>query len=436
MPAPISATFCWPAPPAANGKWPCAPLWAPPRARLIGQLLTESALLSLIAATLGFALAALGLRALLTIAPASVPRLNEVSLNLRALLFTVAISLLSALFFGLAPALRLAGRAMPAQRGVGGTRSTRRFRNVLVVAEYALAIVLLAGAGLVVRSLASVLRVDPGFHAAGVLTVELHSPGQNDPLNPPRFHGLVEALEALPGVEAAGGISRYFQANVMQNGVTIPGGPPLDPSHSAQVNYDVIGGDYLQALGIPLLRGRYFSRKDGPDATKVVIVNDAFVRAFLPDQDPVGVSFHRTGDPTAYTIVGVVGDTRRQDITTQPIPEVLWPHAQRPWGMNLAIRTVAPPYSLANAVRTTIHRFDGNVVIAGVDDHGSTDGRTDRPAPFPDPPSRYLRGHGAGSRSDRYLRIDALFRHGTKAGDRCPNRPRRAVPGSGCEKWR
>ena len=197
-------------------------------------------------------------------------------------------------------------------------------------------------------------------------TVELHSPGQNDPLNPPRFHGLVEALEALPGVEAAGGISRYFQANVMQNGVTIPGAPPLDPSHSAQVNYDVIGGDYLQALGIPLLRGRYFSRKDGPDATKVVIVNDAFVRAFLPDQDPVGVSFHRTGDPTAYTIVGVVGDTRRQDITTQPIPEVLWPHAQRPWGMNLAIRTTGAPLSLVNAVRNTIHRFDRNVVIAGV----------------------------------------------------------------------
>jgi putative ABC transport system permease protein len=236
--------------------------------------------LSFIAASLGFGLAAFSLKALLAFAPHSLPRLSEVSLDFRALLFTVMISLLSALLFGLTPALRLAGGAIaPGQRAAGGARSTRRLRDILVVTEYALAIVLLAGAGLLVRSLASVLRVDPGFHAGGVLTVEMHSPGGNDPLDPPRFQELVESLEALPGVQAAGGISRYFQANTMRDEIAIAGMPP-DSSRGAPVNYDVIAGHYLQALGIPLLRGRYFSGQDGPNATRVAIVNNAFARAF------------------------------------------------------------------------------------------------------------------------------------------------------------
>jgi putative ABC transport system permease protein len=334
------------------------------RARLVGQLLTESVVLSVMAAALGFGVAALGLKTLLAFAPPSVPRLSEVSLDFRALLFTMAISLLAALLFGLTPALRLAGRAIvPASRAAGGTHSTRRMRDLLMVAEYALAIVLLAGAGLLLRSLAAILRADPGFHAAGVLTVELHSPAVNDPLNPSHFQDLVASLEALPGVEAAGGISRYFQANTMRTEVEIVGRPPLDPSRWAPVNYDVIAGHYLQSLRVPLLQGRYFSPRDGPGAPPVAIVNDAFVRAFLPGGNPVGAAFHRGGDSTSYTIVGVVGDMRRQDIATGAIPEVLWPHAQRPWGMNLAIRTSAEPLSIANSVRNTIHEIDRTAVV-------------------------------------------------------------------------
>jgi predicted permease len=336
------------------------------RAQLISQFLMESAVLSLIAAGLGFGLAAFGLKALLAFAPHSLPRLSEVSLDFRALLFTVMISLVGALLFGLTPALRLAGGAIaPPQRAVGGTRSTRRLRDVLVVTEYALAIVLLAGAGLLVRSLASVLRVDPGFHAGGVLTVEMHSPAGNDPSAPPRFQELLEALEALPGVEAAGGISRYFQANTMRDEIAIAGRLP-ESSRGTLINYDVIAGHYLQALGIPLLRGRYFSMQDGPNATKVAIVNNAFVRAFLPDGNPIGKVFRRASDTTGYTIVGVIGDTRRQDITTQAVPEVFWPHSQRPWGMNLAVRAAGDTQALVDSVRSTIHRVDGSAVIKSV----------------------------------------------------------------------
>jgi putative ABC transport system permease protein len=337
------------------------------RGQLISLFLTESIVLSLFASVVGFGFAALSLRALLTFAPPNVPRLNEVSLDSRAMLFTVTISFLAALLFGLAPALRLAFKTITlGQRTVGGTRSTRRLRNVLVVTEYALAIILLTGAGLLVRSLASVLRVDPGFHPAGVLTVEVHSPAGNDPLNPPRFQELVESLEALPGIEAAGGISRYFQANTMRTEIAIAGISPVDPLHWSPVNYDVIAGQYLQALRVPLFLGRYFSPRDGPDAPKVAIVNRAFVRAFLPERDPIGTVFRRGGDATGYTIVGVIGDMRRTDITTEAIPEVFWPHTQRPWGMNLTIRTSGDPMSIANSVRNTIHQIDRSAVVKNV----------------------------------------------------------------------
>jgi predicted permease len=338
------------------------------RWQLARQLLTESALLSAMAAGVGFGLAAMGLKTLLALAPASVPRLNEISLDWRALMFTVACSLGAAVLFGLAPALRLSSTAMvPAQRSAGGTRTTRRFRNTLVTAEYAVAIVLLAGTGLLVRSLTAVLRVDPGFHSSGVLTVELHSPAGNDPLDPPRFQEMVQALEAIPGVEAAGGISRYFQANVQVGGeVSIVGRPPVGPSHQTPVNYDVIAGDYLKAIGVPLLRGRYFGPQDGPDAPKAAMVNAAFLRAFLPDGDPIGQMFRRAGDSTPYTIVGVFGDMRRQEITREPIPEVLWPHTQRPWGMSLAVRAFGDAMAMAGAVRNTISRVNRGAVVTSV----------------------------------------------------------------------
>jgi predicted permease len=333
--------------------------------QLIAQFLTESVVLAAIAGLVGYGLAALGLQALLAVAPANIPRLDEVTLDLRTLLFTMAISLLAAVFFGMAPALRLAGSPTASgARVAGGSRGTRRLRDVLVVAEFALAMLLLACAGLLVRSLHSVLRIDPGFHSSGVLTVDLHSSGANDPLQPQRFSQLVNQLETMPGVQAAGGISRYFQANAQRGSISVSGGPPVDTVRT--INYDVIAGHYLQAVGAPLLKGRYFGPQDGPDSSKVVLVNDAFVRAFLPTLDPIGQVFHRGNDSTGYTIVGVIGNMRRQDITSEPIPEVFWPHTQRPWGMNLMVRTSGDPLAYAAAVRKTLHDFDRTVVIQGM----------------------------------------------------------------------
>jgi predicted permease len=337
------------------------------RRQLISQFLIESAVISFVAGCVGFGLSAFGLKALLAFAPGDVPRLDEVSLDSRALAFTLAVSLLAAILFGLAPSVRLSKGSLSAGHRVSGAaRSTRRIRDVLVVAEIALAMVLLSGAGLLVRSLVSVLHVDPGFHAAGVLTVGLHSPAENDPLSPPRFQQLVERLESLPGIESAGGISRYFQANTLRGAVSIEGQASADAASQIDVNYDVIGGHYLQAIGVPLLKGRYFSPQDTAAAPRVVLVNNAFSRALLQEQDPIGKVFHRGGDPTGYTIVGVVGDMRRKNITTEPIPEVLWPHTQRPWGMNLAIRTAGDPLPFVAGVRKAIHDFDGTTVIKSI----------------------------------------------------------------------
>jgi predicted permease len=333
------------------------------RGRLISQLFAESLALAGVAGCAGLALAFAGVRAILAFAPAGIPRLQEVSLDVRAVLFAVAASLVSAALFGLAPAARLAsGGLAEGARTAGAGRSARRMRDALVIAECALAIMLLAGAGLLIRSMNAIVGIDPGFHASGVLTVVVQSLVVD---KPDRFAQLTARIESLPGALAAGGISRYFQVNTMRSGVRIVG-RPADPARDVDVNYDVLAGHFLQAVGAPLLRGRYFTAADGPDAPRVVLVNQAFVNTWLPGEDPIGKSFLRGQDPTPYTIVGVIGDMRRRNITSDPIPEVLWPHAQRPWGMALAVRSVGDPLALAPAVRETIRSFDPSAVIQTV----------------------------------------------------------------------
>src|SRR5262249_55966311 len=172
-------------------------------------------------------LAFAGLRAILAFAPAGIPRLDEVSLDSRAVLFAIAASLVSAALFGLVPAARLtSGGLAVGARTAGAGRSARRLRDALVIAECALAIVLLAGAGLLIRSMAAIIGIDPGFRASGVLTVNVQSPLVD---SPDRFAQLTARIESLPGVVAAGGISRYFQVNTMRSRVPIARRPPHPP---------------------------------------------------------------------------------------------------------------------------------------------------------------------------------------------------------------
>ncbi|HLK66820.1 MAG TPA: FtsX-like permease family protein [Bryobacteraceae bacterium] len=333
------------------------------RGRLLSQLFTESLVLAGAAGALGVLLASAAVRAIVALAPRDTPRLHEISLDASAVLFTLVLCLLSAVLFGLAPAFRLASSASALGARGSGIRHARRTRDLLVIVECGVAIVLLAGAGLLLRSMSAILHLDPGFHGAGVLTMVFSSTVSDDPA---QFQQLVARVESLPGVEAAGGISRYFQANAMHTPISIDGQPPLDPAGAPMINFDVIGGRYLQAIGVPLLRGRYFSAADSKDAPKVAMVNQAFADLYLPHIDPLGRVLHRDFDRTGYTIVGVVGNTRRQAITSEPIPEVLWPQTQRPWGMALAVRTQADPLALAPAIRKAIRDLDSGAAIQNV----------------------------------------------------------------------
>jgi putative ABC transport system permease protein len=333
------------------------------RGRLLSQLFTESVVLAGAAGTLGLLLAGAAVRVMVLFAPPDMPRLDEISLDSHAALFTLVLCLLSAALFGLAPAFRLASTASELGVRGSGTRHARRTRDLLVIVECGVAVVLLAGTGLLLRSMSAILRLDPGFHGAGVLTMEFHSQISDDPT---RFQELVARLESLPGVKAAGGISRYFQANAMHYPISIDGQAPLNPASAPMTNFDVIGGRYLQAIGVPLLRGRYFSVSDSAETPKVALINQAFADLYLPHIDPVGHVLRRTHDDNRYTIVGVIGNTRRQAITSEPIPEVFWPQTQRPWSMALAVRTQVDPLALAPAVRHAIRDLDSGAVIRTV----------------------------------------------------------------------
>ena len=333
------------------------------RGRLLSQLFTESLVLAGAAGTLGLLLADAAVRAIVAFAPRDTPRLHEISLDSRAVLFTLVLCLLSAVLFGLAPAFRLASTASALGVRGSGTRHARRTRDLLVIVECGVAIVLLAGAGLLLRSMSTILHLDPGFRGADVLTMEFHSRISDDPA---RFQQLFSRLESIPGVVAAGGISRYFQINAMHTAISIDGQPPLDAATTPMINFDVIGGRYLQAVGVPLLRGRDFSAADSAEAPKVAMINQAFADLYLPHVDPVGHVLHRGSDRIAYTIVGVIGNTRRQAITSEPIPEVLWPQTQRPWGLALAVRTQTDPLAFVPAVRHAIRDLDSGAAIQSV----------------------------------------------------------------------
>lgn len=312
------------------------------RGRLIRQLLTENAVLAGVGALLGTGVAALLLRVIRTLG-ADVPRIEGVALSLPVLVFTGGIALVTVLASGLLPALRLtersrAGTLRVRSRGSSGER--RRIWGVLVATEVALAVVLLMGSGLLVRSFAQVLAQDPGFDAADVATssVALNALRYPDPVDHARFYTeLLPRLEALQGVEAAGILSNLPVSGGVPNGrVQIDGDPD---KHVDSPAYIVASPGAFEALDIPLVRGRFFDAQDGPEAPHSVLVNEAFVEAFWPDRDPIGGLVSGGGmddqwnvEPTPFgTVVGVVGDVRYRDLTRDAQPTVYWNYEQRPF---------------------------------------------------------------------------------------------------------
>jgi putative ABC transport system permease protein len=345
--------------------------------RIARQLLTESVLLAAVSGLIGTLLALAGIRLVRAFGPANLPRLNEISLDFRVLGWALVISVLAGILVGLAPAITALRHDLRLSReeggrSVSGGAATRRIRRALVVAEFALAIVLLVGAGLLIRSWWYVKNIDPGFRSERVLVMELSSPtsfsvpGQRTDL----YHRVLEQIQAVPGVESAGIIGDLFIGNNREQLLTVEGDDGT-VSGRLQFRRDEVSADFFKTLETPLLRGRFFSIEDGPDASRVAIINDAMARRSWPGRDPVGRRFKlapRDSDRPWYTVVGVVGDMRRQGLEREPVPQMFESLAQNPpRSVDLFIRTSSnDPAAMAGPLRAAVRRVEKNAPIYGV----------------------------------------------------------------------
>ncbi len=334
-------------------------------ARIVRQLLTESVTLAVIAGLLGTLLAGLGIQLIRDFGPAGLARLNEVSLDLRVLGWALAISLLAGIVVGLAPALTMWRRNLQLSvkeggRSVSGGAATRGIRRGLVVAEFALAIILLAGAGLLTRSWVSINRVDLGFKPERVLLINILTTGFAPAQRLNFYSDVLEQVESLPGVESAGMIGDLFITSDTERIVTTEGSAE-NTSERLRFRIDEVSEKLFTTLQTTLLQGRFFSAQDGPDSPPVAIINDTMARRLWPGRNPVGARLKfgpRDSDRPWLTVVGVVGDMRRQGPEAEPIPQIFAPLAQQPSGNEiLLVRTSADnPLEMVGTVQAAVRR--------------------------------------------------------------------------------
>jgi putative ABC transport system permease protein len=340
------------------------------RLRLVRQLLTESLLLALAGGALGLALAKWGVEALLVLAGNFLPRANEVGLDWRVAAFTAALSLMTGLFFGLIPALQSSRvelqSALKEGSGAGGGAQTNLLRGALVVVEIAATLVLLIGAGLLIKSFIRLYETDLGLKAENVLTMSLALPKAKYPDSQAAaiFHQtLLERVGSLPGARSAGVINYLpLQQSGFNGGITIEGQGPYEPGRAPWAEFRAISPDYFRVMSIPLISGRFYTAQDQSNSTPVVIVNQTLARRYLSGQDPIGKRIRVIGNDWR-TVVGVVGDVRQSGVTQAARAEVFVPITQAVYApltqtMSLAVRADAEPEALASAVRNAVREID------------------------------------------------------------------------------
>jgi predicted permease len=339
------------------------------RGRIARQLVTESLTLAAIGGLLGIALAVLALRAFAAAGATELPRVTDVGLDGTVLAFTVAVSLLSGLLFGVVPALRAASNLEATLRAGGRAVAGRghRLRAALVVAEVALSLVLLVGAGLAVKSFARLTTVDPGFDPSNALVVGLSIPERYDSPDAARsyYYRLLEAVRGVPGVEAAGAIR---DLPLLGNGeLTRPGvsGRALAPGEEPAVQRHHVSTDFFTAMRIPVIAGRAFDMTDRAGAPPVIVINEELARRVWPGEDPVGKAL-RFGQ-TDVRVIGVVGNVRQRSLA-EPADPALYMHVlqQQRSRMSMVIRAAGRPEQYANAVRQAIWAQDPDQTITTV----------------------------------------------------------------------
>jgi predicted permease len=350
------------------------------RVRLIRQALTESLLLALIGGSLGWLLAMWGVDLIVKLSPENLPRLNEISVDRRVLGFTLIAMLLSGLVFGLAPALQSSRVDLNATLKEGGRSSTdgfshRRLRGLFIVSEFALALMLLIGAGLMIRSFLQLQRVNPGFNPNHVLTAQIVLP-QNRYREASRVGAfqqqLLQRVQSLPDVEAvAASMSLPPDLLMMHNPFVVEGRPPAPGQSQPTAEQLLISPDYFRTLGIRLNAGRPFTDADDGAAPKVVIVNETMARQHFPDQDAVGKRI-QTGDydPAGQwvTVVGVVNDVKYTGLQEKPQPTMYTPFLQGLWwrSLYLSVRTSGDPLNVVSSVRNEVWAIDRDLPLSQI----------------------------------------------------------------------
>jgi len=353
------------------------------RLRLVRQFFLEGLLLSFFGTAIGLAIAVLGTKVLLEFVPAGVPRLAQVSLDWRVLGFTMLLSLGTCLIFGLIPAwhaskpdLHTALEQSGRTSGPGASRL--RFRQLLVVFQVSIAVMLVIGAGLLIKSFWMLQRVDPGFNAEGVLTASLTLPGTKyaEPAQVNNFHAqLLERISAVPGVKSATiAYDHPLQSNWVDS-FAIEGRVAPTDSASQSASFMPVGPDYFDTVGVRMVAGRKFTPQDDQDHPGVAIVNESFVKHYFPNENPLGQRM-RPGPPgriwkykrlTSFEIVGVVHDAKFAGLDAPSAPAYYIPASQAPLqDMMLLVRTTTDPLSVVGAVRQAVLSIDPNQPISNI----------------------------------------------------------------------
>jgi predicted permease len=340
------------------------------RGRLTRQLLTESVVLALAGGGVGVLVAIWGVGALVALVPSGqqpyLVGFNRVAVDGPVLLFTLALSLATAFLFGLAPALRASRTdlqaALQEEGRVAGSTPRHRLRRALIAAEVALALLLLVGAGLTLRSFQHLLGTSPGFDVDGIALTSVSLPGSkysDDVAVAGFYRDLLDRVATIPGVSAAGAVNvtPLCQCN-QTTSFQIEGAPPFPPGEGPDVGWRVVTPGYFAALGVPLREGRGFDAADNAAGRGVAIVNQALARRYFPN-GAVGRRLVLTGDSLPFEIVGLLSDVRHDGPARLPQPEVYLPAAQVPAReMNLVARTTSSPAGLLPALRAEVQRLD------------------------------------------------------------------------------
>ncbi|HEY3455666.1 MAG TPA: ABC transporter permease [Bryobacteraceae bacterium] len=346
-------------------------------ARILRQLVIESLTFSCAGGVAGAALAFALVPLLKAGAPPNIPLLDSVTMNERGLVLALLLSVTIGVLLGMAPAwqalrCRVNDSLKAAERNATESRAGRHFKSFLITAEFAVAMTLLTGAGLLIRSFVAVLSVNPGFHAERVLTVRIALPGNTPPQKAAQFYrDASERIAALPGVQAVGGISNLFFLDETRTHALreAEGHAPEPESAWTPLVWAQISGDYFQAMGIPLLRGRVFRDSDNPESPVVAIINQTLAERYWPHANPIGKRL-KGFDPRGkhddwLTVVGVVKDTRSGGLEKEPFSQIYEPQSQRGDQIgSLVVRTAAEPEALAASVRKLLRNLNHGVAVS------------------------------------------------------------------------